>query len=598
MKKIEDFGEKIGGARKDLWKERGLIVDDILEMNGKEKQTYIKKNNIWKKPNYEQLVADGLPVQVAYYVKKIRDAIPTQPEFSYSASQEEIEQTYQDYVTFVSFLRDEAMNLSSREEAERLYSDVIAPKYIQKSDYSRYVTIVDEAKNFFSNKLLKALQVGSWIYIDSEIKKKQFCYTEEQKILSKYNIFYLGDGSSLSKNDRGDTQLKLKHHWGTSYFYPKDEFADEKKWKEETFFIVQGSKVIANNFESYSDCEKYILEKEKGKEGSKNKTKQTRKKRFVPKQLEHVIRDGVDYRKHRNITGSNYIEEFNFKGGEFGVWMTEKDRQQSLNFGYDALMDLARALEINPKDISLDGRLSIAFGSRGHGNALAHYESLKEVINLTKMRGAGSLAHEWGHALDDFIGKKLGVPMTKGCSMATESSYTKHGLDSLKSLMENMKYKEQEKDGEVYTIKTDFYENSKRFDEFASKTEQGYWSSNCEMFARAFACYVMDKLDNRSDYLCGHANSVIGFTVEKDGNMREIQAYPIGEEREKINQCMDELVRELKEKNILHDFIMELPKEENLPLKTSAEIDYPDLAEDETGSLTLFSMDEELTEGM
>lgn len=61
---------------------------------------------------------------------------------------------------------------------------------------------------------------------------------------------------------------------------------------------------------------------------------------------------------------------------------------------------------------------------------------------------------------------------------------------------------------------------------------------------------------------------------------------------------MDELVRELKEKNILHDFIMELPKEENLPLKTSAEIDYPDLAEDETGSLTLFSMDEELTEGM
>lgn len=182
--------------------------------------------------------------------------------------------------------------------------------------------------------------------------------------------------------------------------------------------------------------------------------------------------------------------------------------------------------------------------------------------------------------------------------MATESSYTKHGLNSLKSLMESIKYKEQEKDGEVYTIKTDFYENSKRFDEFASKTEQGYWSSNCEMFARAFACYVMDKLDNRSDYLCGHANSVIGFTVEKDGNMREIQAYPIGEEREKINQCMDELVRELKEKNILHDFIMELPKEENLPLKTSAEIDYPDLAEDETGSLTLFSMDEELTEGM
>ena len=73
MKKIEDFGEKIGGARKDLWKERGLMIDDILDMNGKEKQTYIKKNNIWKKPDYEQLVADGMPIHVAFYIKKIRD---------------------------------------------------------------------------------------------------------------------------------------------------------------------------------------------------------------------------------------------------------------------------------------------------------------------------------------------------------------------------------------------------------------------------------------------------------------------------------------------------------------------------------------------
>lgn len=70
MRKIEDFGEKIGGARKDIWKLRGLNIDDILEMNEKEKQFYVKKNNIWKKPNYEQLVADGLPVQVAFYIKK------------------------------------------------------------------------------------------------------------------------------------------------------------------------------------------------------------------------------------------------------------------------------------------------------------------------------------------------------------------------------------------------------------------------------------------------------------------------------------------------------------------------------------------------
>ena len=54
-------------------------------------------------------------------------------------------------------------------------------------------------------------------------------------------------------------------------------------------------------------------------------------------------------------------------------------------------------------------RLAIAFGSRGKGRALAHYEPARVVINLTKMKGAGSLAHEWGHAFDDWLGIKCGT---------------------------------------------------------------------------------------------------------------------------------------------------------------------------------------------
>lgn len=54
-------------------------------------------------------------------------------------------------------------------------------------------------------------------------------------------------------------------------------------------------------------------------------------------------------------------------------------------------------------------RLAIAFGARGKGNALAHYEPSRAVINLTKMKGAGSLAHEFGHALDDMLGVRAGL---------------------------------------------------------------------------------------------------------------------------------------------------------------------------------------------
>ena len=54
-------------------------------------------------------------------------------------------------------------------------------------------------------------------------------------------------------------------------------------------------------------------------------------------------------------------------------------------------------------------RLALAFGSRGKGRALAHYEPGRHVINLTKMSGAGCLAHEWGHALDRYLAIKCGV---------------------------------------------------------------------------------------------------------------------------------------------------------------------------------------------
>jgi hypothetical protein len=66
----------------------------------------------------------------------------------------------------------------------------------------------------------------------------------------------------------------------------------------------------------------------------------------------------------------------------------------------EALVDLADILGIKPEDISLGGQLGLAIGARGTGNSLAHYEPDLRVINLTRAGGVGSLAHEWGHALD------------------------------------------------------------------------------------------------------------------------------------------------------------------------------------------------------
>lgn len=73
-----------------------------------------------------------------------------------------------------------------------------------------------------------------------------------------------------------------------------------------------------------------------------------------------------------------------------------------------AMLDLGDILGIDAKALGLGGRLGMAFGARGTGNkggstAMATYEGVHRVINLTKMGGGGALGHEWFHAIDDML---------------------------------------------------------------------------------------------------------------------------------------------------------------------------------------------------
>ena len=115
-------------------------------------------------------------------------------------------------------------------------------------------------------------------------------------------------------------------------------------------------------------------------------------------------------RRDGDARDSDFTRVFGFRGVEFGNWNNQEERQQLLNDAYDGLLDLAEVMGIPPRAVSLNGELALAFGARGHGlsGARAHYEPGKAVINLTKMNGAGSLAHEWFHALDHYFARQDG----------------------------------------------------------------------------------------------------------------------------------------------------------------------------------------------
>ena len=95
---------------------------------------------------------------------------------------------------------------------------------------------------------------------------------------------------------------------------------------------------------------------------------------------------------------------------------------------------------------------------------------------------------------------------------------------------------------------TDYYRGSREFGRHFAKDSFGNWDSNCEMAARAFACYVKDVLGYKSDYLIAHAD-VYTFEFEDQG----ICAIPQGEEREIFNEMFDQLFFDLKELGFFHE---------------------------------------------
>lgn len=127
--------------------------------------------------------------------------------------------------------------------------------------------------------------------------------------------------------------------------------------------------------------------------------------------LEQAIRDGEARRaEDADVDSKDFSEIFGFRAVEFGNWNNAAERQHILNQSYDALLDMAEIMQIPPRAVSLNGELALAFGSRGSGltGARAHYERNYGAINLTKLQGAGALAHEWWHAFDHYLGRQDG----------------------------------------------------------------------------------------------------------------------------------------------------------------------------------------------
>lgn len=192
---------------------------------------------------------------------------------------------------------------------------------------------------------------------------------------------------------------------------------------------------------------------------------------------------------HKDIDIRAILEEYKLAGFEFGRYVNNEDRYDFVLAAKSALHDLSWLLKSD--NIGINYEIGIAFGARGRGgNAIAHFEPGRNMINLTKLRGAGTLAHEYGHALDYNIGGL--VDQNKHHWALSGGRSTNRWLDdntggTCRLLMRQL----------IKEIKeTDSYARLKKASE--------YWHYNTEVFARYFeqwCCWTLREAHQGNSFL-------------------------------------------------------------------------------------------------
>jgi hypothetical protein len=247
---------------------------------------------------------------------------------------------------------------------------------------------------------------------------------------------------------------------------------------------------------------------------------------------------------HRAGPKSNYVDvasaSASFKEKykmrlQWGKYVPDEERKHHLKSIVDSWDDLTDILGLPPEMASYGGKLvAIAVGARGKGNALAHYEPDKKVINLTRSGGAGSLAHEWGHFFDFVVG----------------------GVDD-ERLLTDRRYYRQVEEGVSGTrraaqalMTSEGWETfRKRLIGALSKLRLGekmfqYWVSPKEMFARSFERHVQRKLEKagrQNTYLV----SVRKSAADEDG------LWPTDEEVDALAPLFDKLFEAFKKSDLI-----------------------------------------------
>lgn len=539
--KIEDFGEKIEGAKKDVWATYGDRIKDAEKVDIKAEPLSVS----WPAPDYEAMIADGVDPWTVAFVRAAREAIPTKPQKSWRLK---------GWVENVQTLRGLATSLITGE------ADAVAIRQkLASTGLSKIKDSIDLYLAVGHSKSLKGVSMGAGTYsVRNGIRLDPPETVWEIEQAAKATAFSNMPRVLASGKTREAVIEAFKARFNEIEISPaaakQPKFIIYSRDKRSSWVI--GVKIGKNHVDLRSvptvqEARRVIAEEADALRD------QLVKMRDIPRERrdENNPRVGIDHRSGADVSPEQFAEAFGFRGVQFGNWVEGDRRQQDLNQTYDALLDLAGVLDLPPKALSLNGSLGLAFGARGSGGknaAAAHFEPDLVVINLTKKEGAGSLAHEWFHAADNYFSRRR-ADGKGGAGYITDSALPKDKVEGLRpELLDAFSAVRRA------IAETGMKARSSNLDKTRSSP---YWATGIEMHARAFESYVIAKLQDQSaanDYLANIVDGLAWAMKAEMSGLGDSYPYLTEAEVEAVRPAFDRLFRTIETRDTDRGVSMEM----------------------------------------
>ena len=374
--KIQDFGAKIGGARKDLYTEaREFAETYAAAANVETLKKCSSMSALVKLPRLAALVKEGaVSAESARAVLVLYRTIKRKPSTSAWRISYWAQETAPILRNIAALLQGAEVSAEMKENAE---FEVLTAANWPLSDFSFSVYSCDSVNaHSFAATYEK---VGTTrIFKGSRLVGRVTCAAEAVKMIAEFI-----EKDSAARAD-GPKLEASRNRAGVWYIHPAGK-------KEISIRTLEGVKD--------TDEVRRIMREDRAA-----LVAEYRALLSVPELRRDWNRPrvGTDWRKGQDATPDYFAQVLPFRGVEFGNWVTQAERASLLNSAFDGFHDLAQLFGLRAVDMTLDGALAFAFASRGKSRAMAHYEPTRRVINLTKKNGAGCMAHEWFHALDNW----------------------------------------------------------------------------------------------------------------------------------------------------------------------------------------------------